>query len=136
VEENAEDKLLSVREAAQKCNRNAETVRRWIWSGKLPAEKLGNQLYIKKKALESYCREIAVIPYQANRGERMNSIKGNLHGTSIKLPPGSRSDLIEKMRNLRERIRARIGRDFTEDEIVGAIHKIREERDNEISGLR
>lgn len=41
------DKLITVREAAKECGRNEETIRRWIWSGKLPAEKLGNQLFIK-----------------------------------------------------------------------------------------
>src|SRR3990170_1854572 len=59
------EKLISVREAAKECGRNTETVRRWIWAGKLPAEKLGNQLFIKKKDLASYCRENAVIGYEA-----------------------------------------------------------------------
>ncbi len=39
--------LITVREAAHRCHRAAETVRRWIWEGKLPAQKLGNQLFIK-----------------------------------------------------------------------------------------
>jgi excisionase family DNA binding protein len=38
--------LLTVREVARRCHRSEETVRRWIWSGKLPAKKLGNQLFI------------------------------------------------------------------------------------------
>lgn len=33
---------LTVREAAKRVGRAEETVRRWIWSGKLPARKLGN----------------------------------------------------------------------------------------------
>lgn len=41
-----EERLLTVREVARACNRSEETVRRWIWSGKLPARKLGNQLFI------------------------------------------------------------------------------------------
>ena len=48
-----EDKLISVREAAMECGRNMETVRRWIWSGKLPAQKLGNQLFIKRSDLQA-----------------------------------------------------------------------------------
>jgi excisionase family DNA binding protein len=40
------DQLLTVREVAHQCRRSEETVRRWIWSGKLPARKLGNQLFI------------------------------------------------------------------------------------------
>jgi len=41
-----DDELLTVREVARRCNRSEETIRRWIWSGKLPARKLGNQLFI------------------------------------------------------------------------------------------
>ena len=56
---NTPDELISVRQAAVECGRNPETVRRWIWSGRLPAEKLGNQLFVKRIALETYCREVA-----------------------------------------------------------------------------
>jgi len=38
--------LLTVREVARACNRSEETVRRWIWSGRLPSRKLGNQHFI------------------------------------------------------------------------------------------
>lgn len=33
---------LTVREAARRVGRADETIRRWIWSGRLPARKLGN----------------------------------------------------------------------------------------------
>jgi len=116
------DQLVSVREAARECGRNMETVRRWIWGGKLPAEKLGNQLFIKRSDFTSFCRETAIQEYKAEPETRMK--------------PGSKADLIKRMRKLRESIRARIGRDFTEDEIVDTIHQQREERINELSGLR
>jgi excisionase family DNA binding protein len=51
---------ISVRQAAAQCGKNPETIRRWIWSGKLSARKLGNQLFIKKEALIGVCRETAV----------------------------------------------------------------------------
>jgi excisionase family DNA binding protein len=108
------DDLISVREAARECQRNMETVRRWIWGGKLPAQKLGNQLFIKRSDFASFCRETATVEYAA----------------------GSRREVIKQLKRLRERIRARIGRDFTEDEIIDTIHKQREERTNELSGLR
>jgi len=38
--------LLTVREVARACNRSEETVRRWIWSGRLPSRKFGNQHFI------------------------------------------------------------------------------------------
>ena len=47
-----EDQLLTVREVARRCHRSEETIRRWIWSGKLKARKLGNQLYINPAALD------------------------------------------------------------------------------------
>lgn len=40
--------LLTVREAAARCHRNPETIRRWIWNGKLTARKLGNQLFVRE----------------------------------------------------------------------------------------
>jgi excisionase family DNA binding protein len=44
--------LITVKEVAQYCGVGEETVRRWVWSGKLPAQKLGNQLFIKEKDLK------------------------------------------------------------------------------------
>jgi excisionase family DNA binding protein len=41
-----ESGLLTVRQTARATHRSEETVRRWIWSGKLPARKLGNQYFI------------------------------------------------------------------------------------------
>jgi len=46
-----EEELLSVRDVARRCRRSEETVRRWIWSGRLPAKKLGNQLFIEASEL-------------------------------------------------------------------------------------
>lgn len=102
----ANEELINIREAAKQCGRNPETVRRWIWSGKLRAEKLGNQLFIKRDDLASFCREVATAPYRA----------------------GARSDLVGRMRDLRERIRARAG-NF---DVVADIEKMREERMNQI----
>jgi excisionase family DNA binding protein len=42
---------VSVREAARISRRSEETVRRWIWSGKLRARKLGNQYFIDPQDL-------------------------------------------------------------------------------------
>src|SRR3970282_1899790 len=47
----SEAQLLTVREVARRCRRSEETVRRWIWSGKLPAKKLGNQLFVEAAEL-------------------------------------------------------------------------------------
>jgi len=121
----AKDELITVREAARECSRNPETIRRWIWSGKLPAEKLGNQLFVKRSALNSYCH-LPARSVPAKAGET----------ATTQYDTGRRLEVIRRLKRLRERIRARIGRDFTEDEIVGTIEKVRKERMNELSGLR
>lgn len=102
--------LINVREAAKECGRNMETVRRWIWAGKLPAEKLGNQLFIKRDDFASFCRETAVKRYEAK----------------------PQTDFFKKASALRERIGSRTGREFTEDEIVGTIQRQREEHMEQI----
>ena len=45
--------MLDVREAAQLVGRNPETVRRWVWTGKLAAIKHGNRMLIRKADLPS-----------------------------------------------------------------------------------
>ena len=44
---------LTVQQAARRVGRAAETVRRWIWSGRLPARKLGNVYYILAADLDA-----------------------------------------------------------------------------------
>ena len=66
--------------------------------------------------------------------EEVNELNQVIQRENVSLPPGSRSGLIQEMRNLRQQIRDRIGRDFTQDEIQDMLGH--EERDNEISGLR
>jgi len=107
---NNNEKLISVREAATECGRNMETVRRWIWAGKLPAEKLGNQLFIKRSDFASYCRETATVQYNAK----------------------SRPEVVTQLKRRKEEIDARIGRGFTEETIVNTIDKQSDERMNEL----
>ncbi|MBJ7607831.1 MAG: helix-turn-helix domain-containing protein [Candidatus Dormibacteraeota bacterium] len=40
--------LLDVRQVATRVGRSAETIRRWIWSGRLAAQKQGNRLLIQR----------------------------------------------------------------------------------------
>ena len=44
--------MVDVREAADLAGRNAETVRRWVWTGRLLARRQGNRLLIARDDLE------------------------------------------------------------------------------------
>lgn len=44
--------MLTVRDAAEEVGRTPETIRRWVWSGRLPASKHGNRLSVARDDLE------------------------------------------------------------------------------------
>jgi len=97
------EELIGVREAARECGRNMETVRRWIWAGKLPAEKLGNQLFIRRSDFASFCRETAVREYEVERKpdflERAIALRNKMKARGVK--PIDAGELIRKMRKER-----------------------------------
>jgi excisionase family DNA binding protein len=45
--------LLDVRDAAALIGRHPETVRRWVWSGSLPAIRQGKRLVVRRADLEA-----------------------------------------------------------------------------------
>lgn len=47
------DDLLDVRHAAAVAGRHPETVRRWVWSGRLPALRRGNRLLVARGDVEA-----------------------------------------------------------------------------------
>jgi excisionase family DNA binding protein len=55
---------ITVREAAQRARRSEETIRRWIWSGRLPAHKRGNSYRIDVAHLD----RVAVVYDPADDG--------------------------------------------------------------------
>lgn len=48
--------MLDVREAARLARRTPETVRRWVWSGRLSARREGNRLLVPRRDVESLVR--------------------------------------------------------------------------------
>lgn len=72
-----EERLLTVREVARRCHRSEETIRRWIWSGKLPARKLGNQLFVEEGDVDRIRPELRTseprAEYQASAMRRVAS---------------------------------------------------------------
>jgi excisionase family DNA binding protein len=49
---------VTVQEAARRVHRSPETIRRWIWSGKLPATKRGNKYYVDVIHLQEVAVEL------------------------------------------------------------------------------
>lgn len=45
--------VLDVREAAGYVGRTPETVRRWIWSGRIPSSRHGNRLLVARADLDA-----------------------------------------------------------------------------------
>lgn len=90
---------ITIREAAKQCRRNPETVRRWVWSGKLPAEKVGSQLMVRRADLSAVCE-----------GSADDAVKEQLA-------------LLEEMAAIRESIRQYIGGNL---DIIRALDESRE----------
>ncbi len=45
--------VMDVREAAQYVRRSPETIRRWVWSGRLSATRQGNRLLVARADLDA-----------------------------------------------------------------------------------
>jgi len=73
---------LPLTEVARQLGRSLEQVRRYVREGKLPAQKLGMQWFVERRALEAF--------KSANGG-------------------AAKEDVLARARALRERIRARVG---------------------------
>lgn len=52
------ESTVDVNEAARMVGRSPETVRRWIWSGKLAAQKQGRRLMISRPELAAFIAEL------------------------------------------------------------------------------
>jgi excisionase family DNA binding protein len=47
------EEMLDVRAAAALAGRHPETIRRWVWSGRLPARRVGNRLLVARGDVEA-----------------------------------------------------------------------------------
>ena len=52
-----DDDLIDVRQAALEAGRSTETIRRWIWSGRLPASMRKHRLMINRARLRAIVQE-------------------------------------------------------------------------------
>jgi excisionase family DNA binding protein len=89
-----EPERVDIRQAASDSGRSAETVRRWIWSGKLAATKRGNRLLIDRAQLERFLRErhdeapVGLAEWAAERGaeaRQQEPSAGAAHGSAAGL---------------------------------------------------
>jgi excisionase family DNA binding protein len=119
-----EDDLMTVREVARACHRSEETVRRWIWSGKLPARKLGNQLFARRSDVEALTQpavresQAAYAAGQANETLPYDPARG-LWGRPSK----------EQVEEMKERARANSPKPFTPEEAEAWLARVRKLRE-------
>ncbi len=52
--------MLTVPQAARRTRRHAETIRRWIREGRLPAKKIGTQHFIEERDLDALSAQAAL----------------------------------------------------------------------------
>ena len=82
---------LSVREAAERASKDPETIRRWIWKGKLHAVKAGGQYLIPPSALDDavYFQEQAKTGIRVGEPQPEYTIQER-----PKLTPGERAAIL------------------------------------------
>ena len=59
------DDLIDVQQAAREAGRSAETVRRWVWSGRLEAQRQGHKLLIDRAQLHGVIQERGPSPVRS-----------------------------------------------------------------------
>ena len=81
--------LLDVRAAAALTGRHPETIRRWVWSGRLAARRQGNRLLVARDDVEAVAgvraRPDADLPAWAERARRAHagaSATGSRHSAA------------------------------------------------------
>jgi hypothetical protein len=85
-----ERELLDVRRAAAFVRRHPETVRRWIWSGRVPARRSGNRLLVARADLERVLGKGGRVPTLSEWAARAAAVRASSSTT----PGQSASDLV------------------------------------------
>lgn len=70
------DDLLDVRSAASLVGRHPETVRRWVWSGRLAARRRGNRLLMARADVQAAAGEGSLAIGLAEWADRARSLRG------------------------------------------------------------
>jgi excisionase family DNA binding protein len=97
---------LTVPEAARRAGRSPETIRRWIWKGRLPSRKVGNQHLVDSDDVDTLLGTIQpeaegdAPVLEGEWGEWMESVRRlqeHLRARGVKLRPAA-DDLRESRR--------------------------------------
>jgi excisionase family DNA binding protein len=122
-----DEQLLTVREVARRCNRSEETVRRWIWSGKLPARKIGNQLFVELGALEAMQAPRVAEPKAVYRVTRRGQGGGKqpVGYTPVAYDPEEELRKLERIRNFGDLLFKQYGY----YDVSEALRRVREDYD-------
>ena len=93
---------LTVREAARRAGRSEETIRRWIWAGRLRARKIGNTYRISAADLAAATRGIALPRGSAEQrsapltlGRWLDEVRGWRAANDVNKRPGAWRLVIE-----------------------------------------
>jgi excisionase family DNA binding protein len=91
---------ITVPEAARRVGRNPETIRRWIWSGKLPSEKVGTQHLVDLDRVDALAAKRSPAPTPAQQWEAWDA---EVQRVNEEFPASFRGiDVIEAIRLTRE----------------------------------
>jgi excisionase family DNA binding protein len=99
-----------VREAAQRVHRAEETIRRWIWTGRLPARKVGNRYYVEEQDLAAIAADVPV-PHRSAEldltfGDWVSAVKAWQAGLDVR-PVGGAGQLVIEDREERSGLGSR-----------------------------
>jgi len=96
--------MLDVREAARLAGRTAETIRRWVWSGRIPAIRQGNRLLMARDDVDGVLRGVRPVTGTSSLADWSALV--DAHRRTGALPRGARgssaADLVTSDRASRE----------------------------------
>jgi excisionase family DNA binding protein len=81
--------MLTVAEAARRTGRHPETIRRWIWSGRIRAEKVGGRHLISEAELERAADAPATERTFADWLEQLYDLHDELDFARRRIPSGA-----------------------------------------------
>jgi excisionase family DNA binding protein len=85
--------MVDVREAARIAQRTPETIRRWVWAGRLPAHRHGNRLLLRRSDVMALLR-----PARASEAESWTlaewAEQARRQRASAGVPGASAADLV------------------------------------------